>query len=68
VFGWDCPVHQTLSAVPQRDEFFVGQRRKQTGFIFPNMRLRRCCSSQSSCHNRKHPAKTAGGLFSAQAA
>jgi hypothetical protein len=45
-------VHQTLSAVPQRDEFFVGQRRKQIGVHFPNMRLRRCRSSQSSCHNQ----------------
>jgi hypothetical protein len=48
-------VHQTLSAVPQRDEFFVGQWRRQIGVHFPDMRLRRCCSSQSSCHNQTDP-------------
>jgi hypothetical protein len=51
----DCPVHQTLSAVPQRDEFFVGQWRRQIGVHFPNMRLRRCRSSQSSSHNQTDP-------------
>jgi hypothetical protein len=55
VLGWDCPVHQTLSAVPQRDEFFVGQWRRQIGVHFPDMRLRRCRSSQSSCHNQTDP-------------
>jgi len=48
-------VHQTLSAVPQRDEFFVGQWRRQIGVHFPNMRLRLCRSSQSSCHNQTDP-------------
>src|SRR6266478_496166 len=41
--------------VPQRDEFFVGQRRRQIGAHFPTMRLRRCRSSQSSCHNQTDP-------------
>jgi hypothetical protein len=27
----------------------------KSGFIFPNMRLRRCRSSQSSCHNQTDP-------------
>jgi hypothetical protein len=35
VFGWDCPVHHTLSAVPQGGEFFVGQRRRQIRVHFP---------------------------------
>ena len=48
-------MHQTLSAVPQRDEFFVGQWRRQIGVHFPKMRLPRCRSSQSSCHNQTDP-------------
>ena len=69
VFDWDCPVHQTLSAVPQRDEFFVGQRRRQIGVHFSNVRLRRCRSSQSSCHNQTElPGFPSGRLTSSNAA
>jgi hypothetical protein len=49
-------MHHTLGAVPQRDEFFVGQRWCRQALCHPaNMRLRRPGSSQLCCHNQTDP-------------
>jgi hypothetical protein len=43
------------SRSPATRRILVDQWRRQIGVHFPNMRPRRCRSSQSSCHNQTDP-------------